>query len=185
MFTGSADRYPSEMECMRIIEEHDMFPNIIEHSIQVKNVSVAIYKNLVNSAGISLPLIIAASLLHDIAKTSSIKQNDLRHDLTGGKMLREMGFDEIAEIVENHVVFTGFNPDGPVTEKEIVFYADKRVMHDRIVTIDTRVEDLVQRYGATEKIKEIIRSNRIFVVALENKIESHMSISIDTALQGL
>lgn len=185
MFTDPAHRYPSETECMKIIEEYEMFPNIVEHSIQVRNVSEAIYRHLSDNKGISLPLIIAAALLHDIAKTRSIKLKELRHDLTGGEMLRGMGFDEIADIVENHVVFTGFDPDGPVTEKEIVFYADKRVMHNSIVTLDQRVDDLVLRYGSTEMIRELIRSNKKFVVELESKIQSRMSIPIDDALRGL
>ena len=185
MTADQVNKYPTENECFKLIEKYEMFPNIVAHSIQVKNVSEAIYNHLVDKICISIELLVASALLHDIAKTRSIVNKEMRHDLTGGEMLRELGYDEIAVIVENHVVFTGFEPEGPLTEKEIIFYADKRVMHDRVVNIDTRVADLVERYGKTEKIKELIIHNKQFIFQLENKIQRHMDINIETALKGL
>ncbi len=182
---NSVNRYPTEDECFRIIREHDMLPNIIDHSVQVKNVALGIYENLREKGGISRELLIAAALLHDIAKTRSIKNREMRHDLTGGEILREMGFNEIAEIVENHVVFTGYLPDGPLTEKEIIYYADKRVMHDRIVSVHARVDDLVERYGINDRVKELIIKNREFVLDLEAKITRHMITDMESALKGL
>lgn len=162
-----------------------MLPNIIDHSVQVKNVSLAIYEKLKNRELISRELLIAAALLHDIAKTRSIKNRELRHDLIGGEMLRKIGLNEIAEIVENHVVFTGYLPDGPLTEKEIIYYSDKRVMHDRIVTVHARVDDLVERYGINDRVKALIIKNREFVLDLEAKITRYMTTDMETALKGL
>jgi len=185
MRNESGNKYPSEEECLKLIEKYEMLPNIVEHSMQVKNVSEAIYNHLVDKEKISIELLVSAALLHDIAKTRSILQNELRHDLTGGEILREHGLDEIAVIVENHVVFTGFDPIGPLDEKEIIYYADKRVMHDKVVNIETRVADLVERYGRTEKIKEMILHNKKFILQLEDKIQRHMDINIETALKDL
>jgi hypothetical protein len=61
-----------------------------------------------------------------------------------------MGFTSIAEIVEQHVVLQNLNPQGRLEEREIIYYADKMVMHDKIVTIEERVHDLIQRYGKAE-----------------------------------
>lgn len=180
--TGN-EKIPTEKECFAIIHDYKMLPNIIEHSIQVKEVSVLIYENLKEKNSLNLDLIIASALLHDIAKTSSIINKELRHDLKGGEILRKLGYDEIAEIVESHVMFSGFDPDGPVTEKEIIYYADKRVMHDQIVSIDSRIEDLVERYGKTEEIKKMIINNKKFVKSLEDKILNHMSSDLDTLLE--
>ena len=177
--------YPSEDECFNIIRQYDMLPNIVDHSVQVKNVSLAIYDHLQKKELISRELLIAAALLHDIAKTRSIHNREMRHDLIGGEMLRAMGLNEIAEIVENHVVFTGFLPDGPLTEKEIIYYADKRVMHDKVVNVHTRVEDLVERYGINDRVKELIIRNKEFVLDLEAKIIRNMTTDMETALKGL
>ena len=185
MTAGSIKNYPSSEECMKLIEEYEMLPNIVAHSIQVKNVSVAIYNNLIVKSNINLELLVASALLHDIAKTKSIHENDRRHDLTGGRILRDLGFVEIAVIVENHVVFSGFDNEGPLTEKEIIYYADKRVMHDKVVTIDVRVEDLAKRYGLDDKIRHLILENKKFVLELEAKIQRHMAIDIEESLKGL
>ncbi len=185
MISNSNYKYPDEDECFRLIREYGMLPNIVRHSIQVRNVSVAIYKHLISNDSVSLKLIIASALLHDIAKTDSLDHKEIRHDITGGEILRKLGYDDIAVIVENHVVFTGFDPDGPVTEKEIIYYADKRVMHDRIVDIETMVIDLVDRYGGDERIRGLILENKKFVLALENKIQSRMDMEIDLALADI
>jgi tRNA threonylcarbamoyladenosine biosynthesis protein TsaE len=60
--------------------------------------------------------------------------------------LREEGFPELATIVETH----GLRPDireCETTEQRILFYADKRVIIDRIATIDERFEDFKNRYA--------------------------------------
>jgi putative nucleotidyltransferase with HDIG domain len=178
-------KYPTEDECYELQRRFRMLPNIIDHSVQVMRVSLAIFDDLKDRSSVSRELVAAAALLHDIAKTRSIEQKGLRHDLAGAEMLRELGQDEIADICENHVVYNDFDKDSPVNEKDIVYYADKRVMHDRVVSIETRIADLVERYGKTERIKEMIIHNKQFVLSLERKIESGMKHSLDRVLEGL
>jgi putative nucleotidyltransferase with HDIG domain len=185
MTPKSNSAYPSIDDCMKLIEKYEMLPNLLDHSLQVKNVSEAIYKHVIDKSNINPDLLIASALLHDIAKTESIHENKMRHDLLGGEILRGLGFDEIAVIVENHVVFTGFDNEGPLTEKDIIYYADKRVMHDKIVTIDIRVDDLAMRYGLTDKLKHLIVDNKNFILKLEAKIQRHMDIDIEASLKDL
>ncbi|HOO72276.1 MAG TPA: HDIG domain-containing protein [Spirochaetota bacterium] len=174
--------YPDRKQCLAIMEEHGMLPNIVSHSVQVMNVCLAIMARLRDPSAVDPSLVVASALLHDIAKTHSLENRDLRHDMLGGEMLRDMGYPAIAEIVESHVVFKNFNESGRLEEREIVYYADKRVMHDEIVSIDKRIEDLVERYGTSENIKKMILDNRDFITRLENKIRSGMTCDIDTAL---
>lgn len=171
-------RIPSREECDELMELHSMLPNIREHSMQVMNVSLAITDNLKNGFYIDRDLVIAAALLHDITKTRSLQTGE-RHDATGGELLRELGFPTTAEIVEQHVFLKNFDPGETLHECEIVFYADKRVMHDKIVTIDERVDDLLQRYGRTEEIRQMILQNLNSVYAIENKIAGNMSVDIN------
>jgi HD superfamily phosphodiesterase len=126
----------------------------------------------------------AAALLHDITKTRSLDTRE-RHDHSGGELLRELGFARIGEIVRQHVILLDFNPQGEVEGREIVNYADKRVMHDKIVSLAERVEDLIQRYGITEGIKDRIRQNARTAYALEKKIASSMTIDLDSAIQSI
>jgi hypothetical protein len=100
-------------------------------------------------------------------------------------MLREMGYDELAPIVESHVFFDDFKQEGPLEERELVYYADKRVMHDRIVTIEERIKDLVERYGFNEKVKKLIRDNKKFIESIELKIQGFLSDDIESILSRL
>jgi len=184
MAKSSSDRIPSREECNELMVHHAMQPNIVEHSIQVMNVSLAITDNLKNGAAVNRDLIIAAALLHDITKTRSLK-TDERHDISGGELLREMGFTSTAEIVEQHIVFQNLHPQGRLEEREIIYYADKRVTHDKIVTIEERVHYLIQRYGNTEEIRSRILQNKNLVLAVESKIASFMNIDITHAIEEI
>lgn len=184
MATSIGDRIPSQEECEKLMAHHSMLPNIVEHSIQVMHVSLAITDNLKNGMAVNRNLVIAAALLHDITKTRSLKTNE-RHDISGGELLREMGFTSVAEIVEQHIVFQNLNPQGRLEEREIVYYADKRVTHDKIVTIDERVHYLIQRYGTTEEIRSRIFQNKNLVLAVESKIAYFMKIAINRAIEEI
>jgi putative nucleotidyltransferase with HDIG domain len=184
MAKSISNRIPSREECNELMVRHSMRPNIVEHSIQVMNVSLAITDNLKNGVAVNRGLVIAAALLHDITKTRSLVTNE-RHDISGAELLREMGFTSIAEIVEQHVVFQNFNLQGGLEEREIVYYADKRVNHDKIVTIEERVHYLLQRYGNTEEIRSRILRNKNLVLAVERKIASFMKIDINRAIEEI
>jgi uncharacterized protein len=184
MSPGARDDIPSTGECYSLITRHRMLPNIIAHSEQVMRVALTITDNLRLDAVVDRSLVTAAALLHDITKTRSLETHE-RHDETGAALLRELGYPRVAWIVEQHVIFTGFLPDGPVEEREVVYYADKRVMHERIVPLEERVHDLVARYGKTPEIMDLINSNRDFVISLERKLERAMRIPLEKAISAL
>jgi uncharacterized protein len=178
------DRIPSREECDELMAKYSMLPNIVAHSQQVMRVSLAITDNLKNGVSINRDLVMAAALLHDITKTRSLKTRE-PHDQSGGELLRELGFASIGEIVKQHVILLDFNPKGRLEEREIINYADKRVMHDRIVSLTERVQDLIQRYGATEEIKSRIKQNESLVIAIEKKIAGFIAIDLDIAIQRI
>ncbi len=165
------------MECRKLMEEYGMLPNIVAHSLQVMKVALAIVDGLVNPKAVDRGLIIAGALLHDITKTRSLETKE-RHDVTGAELLRSLGLPSLACIVEQHVFFTDFDPDGPLEEREVVYYADKRVMHERIVSVDRRVEDLLERYGTTPERRESIIKNKALVLRIERKINSFLRVDI-------
>ena len=178
------DRIPSLEECDELMAKYSMLPNIVAHSRQVMLVSLAITDNLKKGVSINRDMVMAAALLHDITKTRSLETKE-HHDESGGELLRELGFASIGEIVKQHVILLDFDPKGPLEEREIINYADKRVMHDRIVSLEERVKDLIQRYGTTEEIRKRIRQNESLVIAIEKKIAGFIAIDLDSAIQGI
>jgi uncharacterized protein len=184
MTKNITDRIPSREECDELMAKYSMLPNIVEHSRQVMRVSLAITDHLQSGVPVNRDMVIAGALLHDITKTRSLETKE-QHDTSGGALLRELGFPRIAGIVEQHVIISNLNLEGRLEEREIVYYADKRVLHDTIVTIEERVQDLVLRYGAAEEIRNLILQNKIQVLAVERKIAGFMKIAIHHAIQRI
>lgn len=171
------DRIPSRAECGELMAKYSMLPNIIDHSLQVMNVSLAIVDNLQRGVLLNRALVIAAALLHDITKTQSLTTRE-NHAVSGGMLLRDLGLSRTAEIVEQHVRIKNLNVQGPLEEKEIVFYADKRVCHDTIVTLEERVQDLLKRYATTEEIRDQILRNKTQALVVERKIAGFLEVDI-------
>lgn len=178
------DMIPSRAECEKLMARYAMLPNIIEHSFQVMHVALAITDNLIDKGSVNRDAVMAGALLHDITKTRSLKTKE-RHAATGGELLRELGFPLIAEIVEEHVVIKDPIPAERVQGKEIVYYADKRVMHDKIVTLDERVRDLLIQYGATEEMHKRILQNLEHVIPIERKLNRFMKTDIHEAIKKI
>jgi HD superfamily phosphodiesterase len=95
---------------------------------------------------IDLSLVEAASLLHDLTKTECLQTKE-DHAQTGSQLLKEMGYERIGDVVAQHIRLPKEGDPSSVSEEEIVNYADKRVMHDRIVSLEERFSDLKERYG--------------------------------------
>lgn len=68
------------------------------------------------------------------------------HESACAEFLREQGYSALADIVEPHGF--GFSPaDRKTIEQKVLFYADKRVREDTVVTLNERFADFARRYG--------------------------------------
>ncbi|HNQ64789.1 MAG TPA: HDIG domain-containing protein [Smithella sp.] len=184
MMENKKDSIPDLAECEDLMVRYAMLPNIVEHSRQVMRVSLAITDHLQEGLSINRDLIVAAALLHDITKTRSLQTGE-KHADSGGVLLRKLGFRRVAEIVEQHVTIPDLNLQGGLEEREIVYYADKRVMHNVIVGLDERVDDLIKRYATDEKIRRRILLNKNQALAVERKISGFMKMDIHQAIGKL
>jgi hypothetical protein len=81
-----------------------------------------------------------------------------------------MGYERVGEVVAQHI-WLGKEAD-PLTlsEEEIVNYADKRVMHDRIVSLEERFNDLKDRYGRDQKAMDYLDRMEKEIYGIEHKI---------------
>lgn len=127
----------------------------------------------------SRELVTAGALLHDIAKTRCL-QEGCSHADVGRDICLELGLDEIGNIVADHVVLSSFNrteyQSGNFSATELVFYADKRVKHDRVVTLDDRLEYIIEKYSNNEAVREEhIRRN----FAQCREVEQHLFRCLD------
>ncbi len=167
---------PAREECLRLMNQYGMLGNIIDHSIEVANVALYLSKQL-NKKGqhINVLLVEAASLLHDLTKTESFETKQ-DHAWTGSRVLKEIGYEKVAEVVAQHIWLSHEVDPLFVSEEEVVNYADKRVMHNRVVSLAERFKDLRDRYGRDpEGIRYLRRMERV-VQEIEQKIFSILQI---------
>lgn len=167
---------PTRDECFRLMNQSEMLSNIIDHSIQVTKVALYLTTEL-NKRGqnIDLRLVEAASLLHDLTKSECLKTKK-DHAQTGSEVLKSMGYIRVGEVVAEHIHLARQNDPSSVTEEEIVNYADKRVRHDRIVSLEDRFCDLIARYGKNPKASEQMEQLKKSTFEIENKIFSILEI---------
>jgi uncharacterized protein len=167
---------PTRDECLRLMSRYGMLSHIIDHSIEVTKVALYLAVEL-NKRGqrINLGLVEAASLLHDLTKSECFKTKE-DHARTGSQVLKGMGYARVGEVVAEHIQLSRKNDPLLVTEEEIVNYADKRVQHDHIVSLEERFNDLMDRYGKGEKASEEMERLRKATFEIENKIFSILGI---------
>ena len=176
-------KYPNLSECLDLMAAQRMLPNIREHSLRVRDVALMVGDHLLaTGAALDLHLLEAGALLHDIAKTATL-HNGGEHARLGAQWLLDLGYPAVAEIIRQHVWLSRDPAEPlPIREVEIVNYADKRVLHNLVVTLNQRFVDLRRRYGRTPEIRQRITSNEQRSIILENKIFDGLTISPDDIL---
>lgn len=167
---------PTRDECLRLMSQYGMLDHIIHHSIEVARIALFLSREL-NKRGqrIDLGLVEAASLLHDVTKTVCFKTKE-DHAQTGCQLLKEMGYERVGEVVAEHVVLSKKKDPLLVSEEEVVNYADKRVQHDRIVSLEERFSYLMDRYGKSEKDFRQLEQLKKTTFEIEAKIFSILEI---------
>jgi uncharacterized protein len=162
---------PSIATCRRLLASHGVPGHIRRHSGQVARVARVVAAALCERGEpVDVALIVAAALLHDIAKAPCLESR-LDHAAEGGRVLRELGLPGVAELVERHVHLGAWDPHGPVTGAEIVNYADKRVLYVSVVSLADRFADLIVRYSRGQAdLEKRIRENWATMRAVEAKI---------------
>jgi uncharacterized protein len=166
---------PSVNDCLDLMEQYHMLPNIKDHSIVVARVAEIITKGLI-SAGhdLSLETVVAGALLHDIGKTACL-DNDDDHAVRGVEICLSHNLESVADIVAEHVILKKYFPDNNFSEKEIVYYSDKRVNHNQVVSLEERLAYILERYGQNkEKRCQAIKRNYALCQDLEKRLFSDL-----------
>jgi uncharacterized protein len=130
----------------------------------------------INSAGgvVDMELLRQASLLHDLVKICDFDELDLSgfdgftaedvqfwtalikscrkdgHIKAVCNIMSDINEKKLAQIIKKHrfnCLIDSSPAERPATwEEKILYYADKRVMHDRVISIKERLEDGRKRY---------------------------------------
>lgn len=124
----------------------------------------------ISSADYDWKLLKKAELTHDICRTQK------EHAKAGADVLRKEGYEEIAELVEGHHSSEDFGgmdsgKRSVLSEKELLFYADKRVQEEKVVSLKERFEGSVWKCRTPEARE---KHHRLYEKAreIERKIEN-------------
>ena len=160
-------RIPGIDTCFALMEQYAMLPNIRRHSLLVARIAELLAFRLRARVPVGQApdqdFCVNGALLHDIAKTPCLEEG-CDHAAAGAEICRRHGYPEIAEVVGSHVILKNFSPEkyrqGLFQARDIVYYADKRVRHDAIVSLPERLEYILERYGGNdERVQRLIREN--------------------------
>ena len=162
-----------------------MLENIVAHSLQVCRVGACLANHIKREGGqLNRKLVQAAALLHDITKTRSFETEE-NHALTGGQVLTDFGYPQVGDLVRQHVRLDSYSEHQNLSEAVIVNYADKRVLHDCIVSLDDRMRYIQERYGTQPEHKRRIELLWEKTAALEKHIFTYLPFSPDDLIDHL
>lgn len=176
---------PQKEQCLHLLSTVEMPDHIRDHSKLVCRVALVLTDGLI-AAGIDVnrKLVRASALLHDITKPRSFKTGE-NHAQTGGQYLAELGYPEVGEIVRQHVMLDQYFAAATPDEAEVVNYADKRVLHDKVVPLDERMTYILHRYAGTKARQELLKQLWEQTRLLERRLFAHLNFAPDILDQFL
>jgi hypothetical protein len=154
--------------------------HIREHSRKVAVVATQVAE-LARARGmdVCVDTVRASALLHDLAKIYCVKNGGNHSQLGGAWVMALTGDPLLAQGVIHHVYWPFELDLVRYFTPMVVLYGDKRVAHDRIVPIESRFGDLVERYGKTEEIRQRIHSTNRQAKEIEDALSQLLEVDLN------
>ena len=159
---------PTHKECLVILAEYHVPPHIVSHSKAVAKLAVFLAQRLnENGAAVDVTLLDRACLLHDLLRVLDFKESDFNrfkrilpdeekakwqwlrakynassHEDAAYDILREQ-YPTLALTIKKHryMILLDEKEKPDTWEEKLLYYADKRVMHERIVPLKERLAE--------------------------------------------
>ena len=159
---------PTHKECLALLAEYSVPPHIVNHSKVVAKLAVFLAKRLIGKGeSVDVKLLERACLLHDLLRVHDFKESDynrfigglpaekeerwqklrskyksIPHELAAYEILKDK-YPALALTIKRHRYMALLDEkDRPETwEEKLLYYADKRVMHHKIVPLKERLAE--------------------------------------------
>lgn len=207
---GTQRRLPTRQQCLELIEELHVPLHIKKHSLAVAKLGVFLAKKLQEKGvPVNIDLVDRACLLHDILRICDFSESDyhkfadtateegrahwqnlkakysaVRHEEAAYELLKEE-YPELALTIRKHRYMALLDEkERPKTwEEKLVYYADKRVMADRIVPLQTRLVEAHKRniYLHGSKAQSRINTAKVDPLIYELEKEIFAEIGLNPA----
>lgn len=131
---------PEEMldaaEITRLYQKYETPKQVIRHMRKVAELAMQLMDGM-SKPGLNRARVTKSCLLHDLCRAEK------QHARVSAEAIREEGYPAIAALVAVHhqAAYSEREAQGPLTEAEVLFYADKRVQEDRLVSVEERFRE--------------------------------------------
>lgn len=173
---------PDVTGCLTLWDKYGMPPHIRRHCIQVALIVADLARGMEHfGSALCRRTMLAGALLHDIAKIYTIRHGGAHSQLGAAQMLRETGNYTLAQMIYHHVSWPwNIDVDNSLTLPSLLLiYADKRVRHDKVVTLEERRLDLLERYGFTEQSRLYINESMRQAAAIEMALSQRLGVTLN------
>ena len=172
---------PGEDDCVALWNKYAMPEHIRAHSRLVADFASALAEKAeAEGADMHVPSVRASGLLHDLGKIYTLRNGGSHGQVGGAWVVNETRNPYIAQGVLQHTRWA-WHIDETVDSwllSYCIIYADKRVMHDTVVTPEDRFADLLERYGHTEEAKKRISSSHQQGLDIEAALSRRLRIPL-------
>jgi len=192
---------PTRKECLAILAEYHVPPHIISHSKIVTKLAVFLAQRLNEQCEeVNIALLERACLLHDLLRVHDFKESDYNkfeqnlpeQEKTKWQKLRtkykacsheDAAYDifkekypALALTIKRHRYMALLDEkEKPQSwEEKLLYYADKRVMHDKIVSLNERLAEGHKRNAYQHGLAEQSKINTSKVDPLIYKMEKEI-----------
>jgi uncharacterized protein len=199
---------PTHKECLALLAEYHVPPHMVNHSRAVAKLAVFLAHKLnENGAAINVTLLEGACLLHDLLRVHDFKKSDYKsfernlpeeekakwqrirakykamtHEDAAYEILKEK-YAALATAIKRHRYMAMLDDkDRPVTwEEKLLYYADKRVMHETIVPLKERLAEGHKRnvFSHGSEAKSKINTAKVDPLIYEMEKEIFEKIALD------
>ena len=163
---------PTRKECLAILTEYHVPPHIVNHSQAVAKLAVFLAQRLIEKGEkIDVELLQRAGLLHDMMRVHDFKESDYvrfeqnlpeqvrakwqrlhtkykstPHELAAYDILKEK-YPTLALTIKRHRYIALLDEKDRLNswEEKLLYYADMRVMHDKIMPLKQRLIEAHKR----------------------------------------
>lgn len=162
LLTFRAGSVPTPGECAALFARYQTPDAVRRHCEAVCRVALRLSSGV---PGLDLRLLTAAAEIHDAARTRP------HHAETLAQTLGEMGYTRLAEIVRVHMNLPA-GKSASLTEESLLYLADKLVLEDREVSLQTRFERAEQRFAQSPEALAGVRRRKAMAQRILMQIEA-------------
>jgi len=121
---------------------------------------------------LNLDLVVAAGLLHDMAKGQP------NHDKAGEKILIELGFPAVAKIVGTHKDIFPRKKD-QLIEEEVLYLADKMVRGNQLMPLQESYQLAKERFASDPRAGAAAEKRWADTFLIKEKVEKKMGRTLE------